>query len=382
MDAFDQQFSIDDSPAPAPAPAPKPASPAPKPDSSTPKPAEPAPKPAEGATPAAKPSTEDEAFETPQTGTLMEVRSWGRRMGQMAKTATAKVKELEAKVEELQSVSHVPPDIARLQQDYTRLQKELQNFQEIQARTDWSQSQEYKTNFHEPYAQAYRRGLSAVSQLVVREPGEEGQFTTRRATEADWEKLYNMTDAEADAAAESMFGPSARRVLALRDTAKERAEMAYEALKNKSSEFAEQRKAGQAQEAQRRLALSGLFTKVNEDIRKKHAQWFGERPGDKEYNEELAKGRQVAQQRFTAAYGKLSPEQRVVLDAQIFNRAAAAPALIKLVKRLETKLAETEQRITAMRGSGPGKPDTTPAGGSPEPETAGDWEKQFDETVR
>lgn len=376
LDAFDRQFDLE---SPAPAASAPPATPA----QPATKPAEGATKPSESATQAPKSATEDESFETPQAGTLMEVRNWGKRMGAMAKSATAKVKELESQVEQLKSVSHVPPDIARLQQDYQRLQKELGTIREAQARTDWSQSPEYKKNYHEPYKQAYLRGSQAISQLAVREQDKEtGQISTRQATADDWDRIYAMTDAQADVAAEEMFGPSARRVLALRDSAKERSEMAYQALQTKHAEFAEQRKASQGQEAQRNMALAGLFTKVNEDLKKKNPLWYADRSDDKQYNEDLAKGRQVASQRFSRAYTNLSPEQKVVLDAHIFNRAAATPALIGLVKRLEAKLAEANQMVSTLRGSKPGRPDVTAPGQTEASTDGGDWEKEFDEKVR
>lgn len=380
MDSFDKQFTdLDETPTSNSQPTgetgvdhpidPKPA--AAKPAAA--KPATPPP-------PAAKPATEPEdEFSSPQVGTLKEVRDFGKRMASMARNALTKNKELSARVQELQSRSTVPPDVEKIQKDYQRLQQEVSEHRARAERADYSQSKDYEEKYKQPYQQAYTRGRSAVQKLAVRESDEAGEIKTRPGTADDFDRLYEMSDSDADAAAEAMFGPSARRVIGLRDQAKERAEAAFNAIKENTAKFSQERQQTQAQIAQRRMALTGLWKKVNEDLHSKHAKWFAERDGDTEWNQALAKGREIAQQRFGNAYAQLSPEQRVVLDAQIFNRASAFTPMKAKMTSLETQLEEANKTIEKLRGSGPGKPS---AGAAPAGEgEAKDWEEAFEKTV-
>ena len=301
-------------------------------------------------------------------------------MAKMATDATNRTKELRAEIEQLKQASpQAAPEVAKLQEAYTSLQKEVQQHRARLAESDYSKSPEYEEKYLAPYKQAYLRGHAVVKGLVVTEKDETtGQVTTRRGTEKDFDRLYNMNDSDADQAAEAMFGASARRVIAMRDTAKERGEMAYQAVQSETVKYTEKQKQNQVQTAQQRMALAGLFRKVHEDLLKKHAEWFGEKDGDNEWNQALAKGRQITNQRFTEAYGKLAPEQRVVLDAQIYNRASAFEPMRVLVNRLKAQLAESQKAVDQLRGSGPGKPTpTTPDKGG----EAGDWEKTFDDKV-
>lgn len=370
LDSFDKQFEIDDAPAapatPTPPAATKPAVPATKPPEAATKPPE-----------SGTPPPEGESFDAPQTGTIGDIRKWGRRMAQMATNATNRAKELQNEIEQLkQAGPQMPPDVAKIQEANVALQREVQEHRARIAEADYSKSPEYEEKYLAPYKQAYLRGHAVVKGLVVTEKDETtGQVTTRRGTERDFDTLYNMSDSDADRAAEAMFGASARRVIAMRDTAKERGEMAYTAVKENTTKFAEAQKQRQAQTAQQRMALAGLFRKVHEDLQKKHAEWFGTKDDDNEWNEALTKGRQIANQRFTEAYAKMAPEQRVVLDAQIYNRASAFPALVVRVKRLQAQLAEAQKGMEQLRGSGPGKPTPTTAD-----KAGGDkgWEAELD----
>jgi DNA repair exonuclease SbcCD ATPase subunit len=349
------------------------AAPEPKPGAQT------APKPAESASAAPKipvaKADDDDEFSAPRSGTFVELRNTANRFGKMAKAATHKAQELEAKIKELESrSSQPPPDVAKIQADYQRLVKENEEHRARLTQADYANSPDYEQKYKAPYQQAYTRGRSAVEGLKVRivDPETE-EVSFRPGTAEDFDKIYGMTDSDADEAAEKMFGASARRVVALRDTAKERAEMAYVAVKENTAKFAETRKTEEARSSSQKIALQGLWRKVNDDLQLKHAEWFGEREGDKEWNEALVKGTAIAQQRFSDQYMQLPPEQRVVLDAQIFNRTRAFTPMRALIARQTAELAELKKTIEQMRASGPGKP--TPGAAGAEAPAADDLEE-------
>jgi hypothetical protein len=358
---FDSTFNdLEESPKPA---APEaPAAPEPKSGSRTaPKPPEAAP--AAPAKPADKAGDDDE-FSAPKSGTFVELRNTANRFGKMAKAATHKVQELEAKLKEVESRSpQVPTDVAKIQADYQRVVYENKSLKAREEQVNYAESEDYNQKYKAPYQQAYTRGRSAVEGLKVKivDPETE-ELSYRPGTAEDFDKIYGMTDSDADEAAEKMFGASARRVVALRDTAKERAEMAYLAVKENTAKFAETRKTEEVRSSYQKVALQGLWRKVNDDLQSKHAEWFGERENDKEWNEALAKGNSIAQQRFGEQYMQLPPEQRVVLDAQIFNRTRAFTPMRVLIARQAAELTEAKKTIERMRASSPGRPTTGAAG--------------------
>ena len=198
MDAFDKQFSDLEPSAPAPdrpdAP-PKPDA-APPADKAPPKPDKPADAPPEAP---AKPVDGEDA---PRSGTFTQMRQWGIRQAERAKAEAARVKELSSKIIELeQRAPQMPPDVEKIQADYQRLQKENAEHRERLARADYSQSPEYEEKFKAPYQQAYLRGRSIVTNLQVRElNAETGETSTRPGTQDDFDRLYAMTDSDADSA--------------------------------------------------------------------------------------------------------------------------------------------------------------------------------------
>ena len=372
MDSFDKKF--DDLASP---PKPAPAEPAATPPKD--KPPEKDAAPTKPETPE-KATDEGDDFAAPQSATLIQVRQWGRRMADMAKQAQKKTNDLNARIQELeQKAPTMPPDVDKLQTGYEQAQKTISDLRERLARADYTQDPSYETEFKQPYADAYHRGRNVVQTLLVREPdginedtGEQ-KFKTRNGNVEDFDRLYNMTDSEADAASDAMFGPSSHRVKELRDKVRAIAERAHTELAKKAAEHQEELKTRQAQEAQQRVMKQGLWKKFNDDLQSKHSEWFGQREDDKEWNEALAKGTDIARQRFTDAYMKMSPEEQVMLDAQIFNRSRAFTPMKGLITKLQAELVEAKKTIETMRDSGPGKP--TPGAIEKDTGADGDWEK-------
>jgi hypothetical protein len=94
---------------------------------------------------------------------------------------------------------------------------------------------------------------------------------------------------------------------------------------------------------------------VNADIKSKSKDLFDERPDDKEWNEALTKGTQMADAYFGDRTNQ-TVEQRVVFDAHVRNRIAAFPALVSRMRKLESENAQLAKDLDALRGSAPGEP--------------------------
>jgi hypothetical protein len=150
-------------------------------------------------------------------------------------------------------------------------------------------------------------------------------------------------------------------------------EARYSAVKeyqSKGSEYENQTKAQQAQQAQGMLRM---FNSASEAYAKKNPDFFLPREGDPEGNEIFTKSRQFAESVFAGNDG-LTPPQAAMRDARAFSWIAAYPRLARDVNQYKAKLEEANKTIEALRGSGPGKPK---AGATVTPKKDEGWESAF-----
>lgn len=364
--SFDERFSdLDAAATPSPTPD------TPKPDAPPAAPAKPAgakvePTPDKTKAPAAPKEPEgDEQYVAPAEGTMSKVRSWGTRMAAMAKKATSEARQLREKIEELQKAPPRPTeskDVAALTAKLAAAEKRLADYEGTLQLTRYERSQDYKEKYETPWRNHQVEAEADVEQMIVTEPNPDDPDTSkeRPATKADFEEIYALSLGPASRLAYKKFGPEqAPTIMQHYRQLHADARAAYNAIadhKTKGDEFEKQTVAQKAQEQQQR---DTLWQQVHEKILAKYPQYFDERADDKEWNDALAKGRAISDLKFTPAWDKLTPQQQVALDAQIYHRTAAFPALLGQVKSLETKLAEANKIIEQLRGSGPGKPSAT-----------------------
>lgn len=358
-DDFDSRFGdLEDKPTTPPVPT------QPKPEpTQTPKPEKPKTEP----TPEPEQDPSDADMVVPSEGNLIRVRSWGQRMAKWGQKTRAKLSAAEAKIAELEKQQVAPkesPDVAALTAQLSEATKKLQDAEGFLRLTRYERSTEYNEKYKAPWAQAQTRAERDVKQMVVYEPNPEDPDlppTERVATGGDFDEIYNLPLGKAVTLAHKKFG-AAQAPLVMQHYSRlhELAEAAYTAIqdhKSKGEEFEKQQTARQATERQ---AMDQLWTKTHEALLKKHGKWFDQRDGDTAWNEALAKGREIADMKFTDAYEKLTPQQKVALDAQIYHRAAAFPAVkawaSAQIAKLESDLTAANKTIEELRGSGPGKP--------------------------
>jgi Sec-independent protein translocase protein TatA len=144
-------------------------------------------------------------------------------------------------------------------------------------------------------------------------------------------------------------------VLQHRAKIRELAEQAVNALKTWKETSTKRQQEMEAQTIQTRERMNSLWVQVNTDIKAKNKELFDERPDDKEWNEELAKGNQMADLYFSDRSNQ-TPDQRLIFDAHVRNRVAAFPALVSRMRKLESENAQLAKDIAELRGSGPGAP--------------------------
>ncbi len=369
-------------PTPAPAPAPEPTpTPDPKPSPAkdpetgkfTKAPETPAPKPE-------KPAISTHEFSPPQVAKPSELRGWAQKMGSRAEKAEQQLVQLNRQIQELRSQPQQNTDVQATVAELAATKKRLEEYESELKVTRYERSGEYKDKYEKPYQNAVRNAYNEVGELLVTvpNPADPENPTERQATAQDFDEVYSLPLGPATKLAKQKFGDAAsiviQHVKAIKD-ARRSAVTAVEEHKGQAQAFEQQ------QTAQAKMMEEGRSRMFNEAlgaISQKYPTLFDQRDGDTAWNEALTKGRSMAD----LAYGdrsQLTPQQNVILDAQIFARVSAFPALKQHADKLETKLAAMEKELGEIRGSAPGK--TAPGAAKPEKATDLSMEAAFDRDV-
>lgn len=240
--------------------------------------------------------------------------------------------------------------------------------------SNYERSEEFKTQYYEPFVNAYGAGRSKVASLNILDP-ETG--TQRKGTPEDFDFIMQIGDDDAAAEkAQEMFGAKAPIVMYHRERVSE-----LNDAKVKASE--KYRKEGNERETQReesmrkgREEVAQTFNKAVLEGIEKYPKLFKAIEGDEKGSKILEEGFLNADIAFGTqskdADGnpiRMDAKTRAAKHAAIRNMAGAFPYVVHLMKQaqakakeLETKLAEFDksQPGQGSGGRGKGAPNLTP----------------------
>ncbi len=313
-----------------------------------------------------EPSARTGEFTPPQVAKPSELKSWANRMGERAQKAEKQLVEINRQIKELRANPQQSGDVQALTQELATTKQRLAEHEGELKVTRYERSSEYKDTYEKPYQKAVQNAYGDISELLVAEPNPNDPENPRerQATPADFDEVYQLPLGPATKLAKQKFGDAYTEVLKHRSAVKNAAKTALEAIeshKGKAAEFEQQQTAQQKMEQEGRTRMYG---EARQAIAEKYPELFGERDGDTAWNENLNKGRSMADLAF-GDRKSLTPQQSVILDAQIHARVSAFPGLRAERDSLKTKVTELEKEVADLRGSAPGK-------GSPGAVKAGD----------
>lgn len=213
----------------------------------------------------------------------------------------------------------------------------------------------FKKNYVAPLERHIESVKSRIGQFRVITGKDEasGEAVTRPATFDDFVQLYSMPEGAMADAAERMFGATnARRVERYIDDARALVEKRDLALDDEKNNWQRHKQEEETKLIREREAIGEMWTKVNQDLSEKHPEWFGEIEGDEEANKLLKEGYELVD----SAYNNeaLTPQQKVVLDANIRHRAAAHARDQYLIAKKDARIAELEEKLSGKKASAPG----------------------------
>lgn len=238
---------------------------------------------------------------------------------------------------------------------------------------------EASPQFKQTYEQPFNQAVEVVKQEIPgwqiveinKETGE--QHAVRIATFGDFKSIYAMARPEARKMAAQWFGDDSTNVMSAYDQLHRLENTMNIALDGERKNWEKSQKETETKHAADREQFRSLSDRIEKDLLEANSDWYGERPGDKEYNDLRAEGYAIVNSR------PQTPQEAAVWWSEIKHRTANfAP-----VKRENALLrAENEQLKAKLNGrqeSEPGaarRPTETPAG-APEK----DWKQELRENV-
>lgn len=351
-----------------PEPKEKPAEPKGKPDAkATPKDKlPPDPKPPE------KPADPKEGKVDDKAAPPKKAHGWSMYREEQKKTEalTRELTELKAKLsgppKDFKIDEH--PEFKTVKERLTAEEKRRQELEDTIRFVDYEKSAEYQEKYHKPYVAAWRQGLENFTSLPV--PTEDGN--TRPATPKEFESIITATSSgEALRRATELLKDPATAAYAgqLRDRVMDawrKAEDAKKEFREKGSERfkteAELRSKEDAERAER-------FETVANEAVEKYPHWFKPEEGDDEGNGYLETGFMLANAAFggqikdpqTNQMRDPTPEEMVLIHAQMRNKAAGFDRLAYKHARLSKRVEELEAELAEYRESDPPKGEATSA---------------------
>jgi len=259
-------------------------------------------------------------------------------------------------------------DTSKLAQQIAESKKEMERLQGELRASKFETTEDFKARYDKPIARLAARAKADVEQLpiIIGKDEDTGEVKTRLATWNDMLELYNMPYGLAVGHVKRLFGDNY-------DVVKDHLKALHDRMDEKQAALEDEKvnwqKRSQEEDAKRiseREAISEMWERVNKDISAKNPEWYGEDANDPEGNELLKEGYRLVD----SAYNNptLTPQQKVILDANIRHKAAAFGRDQHRLMKLSSRVAELEEKLNGKKASAPGAVRRDGDGGSAVPQ--------------
>jgi len=312
-----------------------------RPGAAAPKPAEkPAEKPVEAAKPGEQPTakpSEQPAVEAVKPGEqpAPEAKD-GKKPSPWKLVEEYKSKATKAEQELAELRKQITPESDRkvLEERLTKAEARAKQLEEHLAFTDYSQTEDFKNKYVEPYTKAWGVAMAELKDLKVAD----GQGGQRDVTANDLLEIVNAPLARARQMADEAFGPFANDIMVHRNEIRnlfDKQQAALEdAKKNGLTKRQQETEAQQRAHSELTKTIASTWQQENAAVLsdEKIGSYFKPREGDEAWNTRLQKGYELVDKAFAQnpADPKLSAAERADVirrHAAVRNRAAAWGAL-------------------------------------------------------
>ena len=285
--------------------------------------------------------------------------------------ANQKIAAMEKRIAEAEeqgkSIKALNDRLATLQKERDEMEGSIRSLKQ-------EASPEFKAKYEQPFNDAAEFAKTNIEALeIITDRGDDANgipATTRAAKWEDFAALYNLPLNKAIAAAKQQFGDGAQTVINHLTELQRLGFQRDRALREEKAKFKENQDKEIANRSQEQERIANLWREYNRQIADREPTYFAPDPNDKEASDILAEGFKVVD----SVHNKtaLTVQQRVRLDAEIRNRAAAHPLMVYRLQQAQAKIADLESRLTEMKGSEPGS-TKNPGGAQGIPADDDDW---------
>ena len=245
-------------------------------------------------------------------------------------------------------------DTSKLAQQIAESKKEMERLQGELRASKFETTEDFKNRYDKPIARMAARAKADIEQLplIIGKDEETGEVKTRLATWNDMLELYNMPYGLAVGHVKRLFGDNYDVVKDHLKALHDRMDEKQAALEDEKANWQKRSAEEDAKRISEREAISEMWERVNKDISAKNPEWYGEDASDLEGNELLKEGYRLVD----SAYNNdaLTPQQKVILDANIRHKAAAFGRDQHRIMKLQSRVAELEEKLNGKKASAPG----------------------------
>lgn len=324
-----------------------------------------------------------------ETGYLSDAEVLQKKSGELGRHYKNLKKEnigLKAALTKAREAQANYPERGKLSDTLKQKEERLAAVEQELRYTNYERSEEYKTQYWEPYVKAYNSGRQLTTELMVKEVKDDvtGEISQARrpGTDADFDQIVSTANTgEAAELAERMFGPTmAAEIMRERRKVQEllsAKEGAKEKFKKEGGEIMAKRM--QDLQKQGEEAAQTYKSEIERGL-KEHADWFGEVEGDDKANARLARGYELADAAFTGkmknpdgSERQLPAKELAKLHAAIRNKAGAFDKVVFQRMQDQKRIADLEAKLKEYEASEPGGGD---GGDAPAGDRARDPENQ------
>lgn len=282
--------------------------------------------------------------EAPQEKNFKELRASLDREKTEKAAAIKERDELKARI----TANAIPKEY---EEKLTVRETELKAMRDKLAQKDFTESEEYQTQYYKPYVATWSRAMQSVMGL----PATNAEGQPQAMTKEDAEYLLSLPEGKMLTEARRVFGDDNITALTMLSTHKQRIQEAYERMmeaKSNGEKITQARieKEG-LEQGERSQRIKNLWQSSNDEIAKSDPLFVPD-ADDLEGTKLLNEGLAEVDNAFSDN-PELTPEKRIAAHAKIRFQSGAYGRVVAKLKASDEKISELETELKAYRESEP-----------------------------